>query len=851
MLSGTVSASGADLDNMIIAKAASGETSITVTSGFSFGTQDFIRIGEVDSGFTINSGSFSCSPGGSFIQIIGNHLETGGQVGSGMQCHDWLIDANTMSGSAHDYNDVYQLNQAFDRSVVYNVVFRNNVFGDWASEATPSSHHVDFIQHGCWIDNDYGWTLTEGNTFYDISGTDQHFHLAHCIGNADDSYNIIRYNKVSNAGGTLATTQDNPGTFSNWVVYNNTLYEGSSSGRYWWVWSHEVTGTLGAENNLIYDSMDITWNIWGAYLSPGICHGNLYFDPDGTQGVNGSSCYTGAVGVLGNVDPLFSDPDPASSLDFSLGSESPAINAGYHLTNTDGSGSGTSITVNDPIYFQDGWAGIDPDCIAVGTVVNTACIERDSINYSTGAMTLTSSLSAWGDDDEVWLYKKSDGVTVLMGSAPDIGAVEYDSGSPFAVVTGTISDDAGEAEIVSGGETLVITLGNDTWVATVGDDNEITDALIAGIDSAQSEAAGWDIEVKANSDALDYNDVTRDSTTVISIELDPSASYVITADEAITVTIPAIALTAAGQVIASPIFSIITSDSTEPILSGEGPSLDQLCSSDPASVSVYVTTDENAYCRYSSADGTYASMSGNQFTVGEGFVSHSVSLSLACGASYTRYITCIDISSNEDTHEPTTSVSFDVLEEQSLWGDDSFTDAQYDSSTTVRMMGGTSPDIDNMILEEVYCHQSGTGTTRLAVYQGGTLDDPNGATLVWDTGTIVVPESPSWVGKTGGTGALVKNEVTWIGWKGDDFNYATAGIWDSASDFQEIRGRWQSATESVTATNTWDDTIDSAGGNFGSWWYVCYLVYGISIGENEISVGTTVEWNTGDTVTLK
>ena len=59
-----------------------------------------------------------------------------------------------------------------------------------------------------------------------------------------------------------------------------------------------------------------------------------------------------------------------------------------------------------------------------------------------------------------------------------------------ADLTGTLVPSALEGEIVAGGETLIITLTNDTWDLTVGADNAITTALINGIDSALSGATG-------------------------------------------------------------------------------------------------------------------------------------------------------------------------------------------------------------------------------------------------------------------------------------------------------------------------------------------------------------------------
>lgn len=110
-----------------------------------------------------------------------------------------------------------------------------------------------------------------------------------------------------------------------------------------------------------------------------------------------------------------------------------------------------------------------------------------------------------------------------------------------------------EALIVAGGESITLTVSNDTWVATVGDDNAITDALIAGLDSDGAEATGWDAVVKAG---LAHGDVTRDSDTQLTILLPAFASYDIAANETITATIPATALTGAVETVANPTFTV-------------------------------------------------------------------------------------------------------------------------------------------------------------------------------------------------------------------------------------------------------------------------------------------------------
>lgn len=126
------------------------------------------------------------------------------------------------------------------------------------------------------------------------------------------------------------------------------------------------------------------------------------------------------------------------------------------------------------------------------------------------------------------------------------------SAQASAAVSGTLVG-ALESDIVAGGRTIIITLTADTFVATVGADNAITQALIDGITSAQSESTGWNTIVR---DALTFSDVTRDSDTQVTVLLPAFPSYAITADETITVTVPATALTGATELTASPVLTV-------------------------------------------------------------------------------------------------------------------------------------------------------------------------------------------------------------------------------------------------------------------------------------------------------
>ena len=129
------------------------------------------------------------------------------------------------------------------------------------------------------------------------------------------------------------------------------------------------------------------------------------------------------TGAVKNYDPLLSDP---INNDFTVPSNSPAVDAGGHLTTVAAgdTSSGTSLILTNAEFFQDGWAGVDADWICVGATVAAAdCFQITSINYGTNTLTVADFTRA--DGEYVWLYKDSDGTIVLRGSAPDIGAEEY------------------------------------------------------------------------------------------------------------------------------------------------------------------------------------------------------------------------------------------------------------------------------------------------------------------------------------------------------------------------------------------------------------------------------------------
>ena len=123
-------------------------------------------------------------------------------------------------------------------------------------------------------------------------------------------------------------------------------------------------------------------------------------------------------------------------------------------------------------------------------------------------------------------------------------------------VTGTATASITETDIVTGGKTIILTLANDEWVAAGATFDAQRQNIINGLDSAQAEATGWDAVVKAG---LAVTDVVRTSSTVVTVTLPAFASYNITSQETITVTVPTTALLVnIVAVTSSPTFTVAT-----------------------------------------------------------------------------------------------------------------------------------------------------------------------------------------------------------------------------------------------------------------------------------------------------
>lgn len=95
-------------------------------------------------------------------------------------------------------------------------------------------------------------------------------------------------------------------------------------------------------------------------------------------------------------------------------------------------------------------------------------------------------------------------------------------------------------------------------------------------------------------------------------------------------------------------------DTTPPAISAPLPSGQQPYGT--SSVTLQVTTDENATCRYSTTDVAYASMA-NTFATTGGTTHQQPGFAVTNGQAYTRYVRCIDGSSNANTTSATINFS--------------------------------------------------------------------------------------------------------------------------------------------------------------------------------------------------
>lgn len=348
--------------------------------------------------------------GASALYLRGNH---------------WLIDGN----------DFEHVTDFISNSGGYYNVIRNNTMQNvdcLADFGLNNECHIDVLELTCNTSiSPLGYTLFERNVAKNIyatgpaDGRGVHGMLAQSACPTGVTRIIVRfniYNNITNIFVQGDTTQG--GVVDRLKTYNNTFSNNQIKSYYASLFTGQNLNASSI-NNLYYNDFGTTTQGIGIALDS-TSVGSFTGNNDLFYGV-GTTWSGFALAEPGHV---IADPLLTSATDVHLLQNSPAIGAGTYLTTVASSdtGLGTSLVVNEAAFFQDGLGipGVQGDWIRLGT---STIVQITSVNYGTNTLTLSSSVTR-SPGTPVYLFKVSDGTTVLYGNSPDIGALPFTAQPP-------------------------------------------------------------------------------------------------------------------------------------------------------------------------------------------------------------------------------------------------------------------------------------------------------------------------------------------------------------------------------------------------------------------------------------
>lgn len=411
-----------------------------VTAGMTFTTMSHVIIQNVH----IHNTSGRCFANNSnvaatFNTWLNNIVEFCGGAGPG-QAQGWILGGNN---NLIDGNIIRHVEDGLalycDRCVI-----RNNHFGP-LTHAEIGTQHPDTVESaGTSGDIPLTHLLYEGNIIQDWGPDDANSHVQNLsdLSSLGITNDIWRFNAVENIG-SYSFDFDRNDNFQ--YVYNNSIAYGLQS-------NHDnvdigmlESGGVGAPNGKDINNLTTNTVNAGGWAPVGVSpssqtgfvenHNAIFnsgYSSCGTRSSWKGPHYTGDstnnfdASDIFNCDPKFVNAGPTNA-DLHLQAGSPMIGAGGSLTKAVGAGSSsTALTVADAGFFQDGYSGIvQADWIRIGAFT---IVQISAINYSTNVITLGSA-ATWANNDPIYLYKKSDGIVVLNGANPDVGAYPFSSGT--------------------------------------------------------------------------------------------------------------------------------------------------------------------------------------------------------------------------------------------------------------------------------------------------------------------------------------------------------------------------------------------------------------------------------------
>jgi hypothetical protein len=375
--------------------------------------------------------AFGSAKDSSYVSILNNTVQWCGLMGTSdptkkhgesalyLRGNHWLIEGNDFEHSS-DF---------ISNSGGYYNVIRNNTMQNVdciADFGMNNLCHVDVLELACSTSiSPLGYTVFENNVAKNlvasgpVDGRGVHGVLAQsaCTGVTTIMVRFNTYNNISDILVQGDTTQG--GSVDRLKTFNNTFANNQNKNYYASIFiGQNLNGS--SINNLYYnmfrtDVLGIGFALDSTTVASFTGSNDLFYQA-------GTSWSGFAATESGHV---FADPKVTSLTDLHLLPTSPAIGGGTYLTtvaNTD-TGSGTSLIVNEAAFFQDGFGipGVQPDWIRLGT---STVVQVAAINYASNTITLANSVTRT-PGNPVYLFKLSDGTTVLYGNSPDIGALPF------------------------------------------------------------------------------------------------------------------------------------------------------------------------------------------------------------------------------------------------------------------------------------------------------------------------------------------------------------------------------------------------------------------------------------------